>query len=68
MTDAQYQNEILEAIEAANVALKALHNAESDLKSAGGWGISHPPGTGDRSQRSCDRGGKSIPGDSVLSR
>lgn len=39
MTDAQYQNEILEAIEAANVALKALHNAESDLKSAGGWGI-----------------------------
>ena len=27
MTDAQYQNEILEAIEAANVALKALHNA-----------------------------------------
>ena len=38
MTDAQYQNEILEAIEAANVALKALHNAESDLKSAGGWG------------------------------
>lgn len=39
MTEAQYQNEILEAIEAANVALKALHNAESDLKSAGGWGI-----------------------------
>lgn len=39
MTDAQYQNEILEAIEAANVALRALHNAETDLKSAGGWGI-----------------------------
>lgn len=35
----QYQKEVLEAIEAANVALKALNLAKIDLKSASGWGL-----------------------------
>lgn len=37
--NAQYQKEILEAIEAANVALNALEQTRTDLKSASGWGI-----------------------------
>lgn len=39
MTNEQFQKEVLEAIEAANVALKALHQADDDLNSAGNWGL-----------------------------
>ncbi len=46
MTNEEYQREVLEAIEAANVALKALKQADSDLQSAGNWGIADLLGGG----------------------
>lgn len=39
MNDADREREILEAIEAASVALKKLNLAKTDLKSASGWGV-----------------------------
>lgn len=39
MTNDEKRKEIQEAIDAADVALKALNNAEIDLRSASGWGI-----------------------------
>ena len=39
MTNDEKIKEIQEAIDAADAALKALNNAEIDLRSASGWGI-----------------------------
>lgn len=46
MTNEDYQREVIEAIETANVALKALKQADSDLNSAGNWGIADLLGGG----------------------
>ena len=46
MTNEEFQKEVIEAIEAANVALKALKQADSDLNSAGNWGIADLLGGG----------------------
>ena len=39
MTNDEKRKEIQEAVDAADAALKALNNAEIDLRSASGWGI-----------------------------